>query len=1096
MGIQFSTISYAALEACSRLSNHIRYGALYTLSLSETAYSSLRAIFEAAKPVAASLAITMGRWIADSMGYICDVYAPWQTLADRLRYLASKTLLKVAIKPQMNSETLRDTFDALDIRPLRPIKGHTHGVCAADRGTASQLCVVFSENVGMKPYFVQMSASDQRKGFDGSRSFYWSKDLNVQPAPYDPGDDSVLIGIDVDEYIDMPEFLGRQHQPVLLYTFQPTACAYTGEYSFCFQKDDSVTYSVSGGGKYVSHVWNYGVDSCVARSAFMGIPTNVTMYHINRRTTSHHHDLILLAPTARWRGLWAIVANYFVSGPGVERLRPVAEDGFVRMNVQTRRGLNISTGRVGSFLEATVQAQADAEISECVKSSRVGIARGMIASIVKDKRAAAMLYSYHIGNNIKPAPYVFPIDEYVRTFHMCLSDYNPDDPPCVKPFMRGFWHGAFAPAKGLANEKASIVGRIEKVRTKELRLTGFVDKCMREYVSFVCGEEGRHSLAPCHIEEVYERQSRPTQFRILETAAMTEDPHDKIGHFVKAEVYNAPKDPRCISIIDGKRKMDYSQFTYPLADYIKRSQPWYAFGKVPSDIAIRVCEVLAGAETATNSDFSRFDGRVSNLCRLLEKRLLIALFDDCYRDQVIQLHASQFGIVGYGRFGTKFELGYARASGSPETAIFNSVINSFVAFLAYRRSINPYTGNFYSPAEAWNSLGIYGGDDGLSANMQEKPYKKAAEDMGLKLETETLPAGSFGVTFLARMYNPFVWTGQPDSCCDLPRQLSKFHVTTNLPQNVSPTQKLLEKARAFVLSDSNTPILGQFVQKVLELQAREEHPLASEEHLRGMFVWFSDHDKDVHYPNENVDQWMDTYASSFDFNRDAFEEWVSGLKTLEDCLNPPLFRDAFLDFPTVKEPTIVDNELILPVSPPPPATAGESVGDEIPLSPLPPYTDDTDTIPESDGGYVEHKAREVNKLPDLGNLRFERANNPDFDEETYNPRPPFPILPHETVSPELPSPIIWTNSAEAIEDWAKAMRERMDMDKSDKVTAEDKLNCYIDKLKDEIAKKAVKPKAKRPRKAKGRRSRKKRKADANKPAAVETSSKGSTKSRK
>ena len=162
-------------------------------------------------------------------------------------------------------------------------------------------------------------------------------------------------------------------------------------------------------------------------------------------------------------------------------------------------------------------------------------------------------------------------------------------------------------------------------------------------------------------------------------------------------------------------------------------------------------------------------------------------------------------------------------------------------------------GRYLKPEEAWARLGVYGGDDGLTTDQSRQAAEKAAVTMGQVLTMERTTRGSRGVTFLARHYGPDVWfDGETaaNSCCDIRRQLAKFHVTVHLGGLVTPQTKLREKAFAFYLSDRNTPVLGDFVSRVMEL-----YPTKRSEYTNALNIWNSEVELCDHYPNETED-WM------------------------------------------------------------------------------------------------------------------------------------------------------------------------------------------------------------------------------------------------
>jgi len=211
-----------------------------------------------------------------------------------------------------------------------------------------------------------------------------------------------------------------------------------------------------------------------------------------------------------------------------------------------------------------------------------------------------------------------------------------------------------------------------------------------------------------------------------------------------------------------------------------------------------------------------------------------------------------------------------------------------------------------SPEEAWAGLGIYGGDDGLTPDVDPKSYHRAAQSIGQVLTLGSVKRGDLGVAFLARYYSPHVWFGDTTSVCDVPRQLAKLHVTVKMPPNVTPAMKLIEKARAFVLTDQNTPIIGPYVQKVLSLAEGKTH---DNPELKAIRPWSTSYDPAVQYPND-VKSWVDSYIESElkGFDIGFFSEWLETASTMEDLLNAPMIVDA--PEPTDKYHVVVDGYVV------------------------------------------------------------------------------------------------------------------------------------------------------------------------------------------
>jgi len=719
--------------------------------------------------------------------------------------------------------------------------------------------------------------------------------------------------IDVDYYIDMPSYLADEFKPTILYTFQPEAVARDdgGEYSYTFNAKNEVIYNVSGGGSYNHEVWNYNCDHILVTKRFLGFPWRVAAYNVDRRRAGPDHELVCLTPLRRWTGPFAFLGAW-LGGRELERLQPV-EGEFLRMKVQRDDGVYVSTGEINRYAAATIGVKYDDAIAISSKTTTVKLSLPTVLAyipgdnLVERKVQASALLNYHRNRNpaLKPSEaFVFPVKEAVRNYDYGVESFDPDAKQTLTAFMSPLIHGAFAPLASRANEEKCVSGRITQFATKkgELRLTEFLDRTMREFCELLL--PAAHTMEPTTIDEVYARQARPSQQRILDESLTGAEPERKVKMFMKKEAYGEPKEPRPISTINGVDKREYSRYLYPIADLIKTCD-WYAFGKTPKDIAQRVTEVLDGANSAVNTDFSRFDGRVSELLRILERMLLVRAFRTEYTRDVTELHNSQFTQSAIGTFGTRYNTGYARASGSPETAAFNSIANAYVAYLTFRMTREG--GAFIAPEVAWKRLGIYGGDDGLTADVDPSKYSRAAGMLGLKLDVELINRGDEGITFLSRMYGPHVWYGDANSCCDLPRQLAKLHTTVSLPPNVTPLEKLLEKARAFFLTDAKTPILGELVTKIVTLHG----PIAMDKKTANIRAWNSDTPREVQYPNQN-DGWMDAYAvralEPFGFDFELFHGWLNSVTSVEQTLTPPLCAEP--KRPKNSDTIIVDEDVV------------------------------------------------------------------------------------------------------------------------------------------------------------------------------------------
>jgi len=808
-------------------------------------------------------------------------------------------------QPSLRPEVVRRSFNGLPYTVVRTDPTHTHPKAASDRNAAVSFMERFSAVLGLTHYSVQKSREDERRGRDGSRAFYWAKDLPIAPTMMVVPTNPLIAFVDTDQYINMPSFLCDNPHPTLIHTFQPDQVAkVTDTYAYTFLENDKVEYCVTGGSSYLHNVWNYSTDHLLVHKSILGIRYKTSAFLVDRRATSPDHELILLSPVGSWSLLGSLAVWACISGRDLSRLK-VFSDGYLRLRTSSSAGMMSSTGKPGSYSSSTVPIQVDDTIAAVARSGSYPLSMPVVLSFVEgDRVAAAPLLEYHRDakiSGIKP-DIVCPVSEGTRVYQYNPMNYYPNAKLPMKPFMTPLVHGGFIPAMCVNNEEECISARVERPRPKNLPLSSFLARCMQEFAELLIPNEIKHSMDPVDYEEVMNRQSRPAQRRTLQ-AAESSLPKRLVNMFMKKEPYANVKAPRPVSVMNPVDKREYCRYIYAL-EAILKVQPWYAFGRKPCEIAIRVAEVLSGAAFATNTDFAKFDGHGSNVMRELEKIVLMRAFRQEHHPNLLDLHSAQFRLKAYGFFDSRYELEFARASGSPETSLFNSLVNAFTAYLALR--LTKVDDIHFQPADAYKMLGIYGGDDGLTANVEEDIYKQAASTIGQEVTCEVITRGSFGIKFLARQYSANVWYGDTNTCCDILRQMSKLHLTVNTGVNVTPQLKLLEKVRSFILTDQSTPIIGDFCSRVHSVYGQE---IVANDLTKPIRTWLSKFDKEVQYPNIAA-QWMMDYVESAmpDFNYKKFTAWLLTADTLEKLMNAPIFMEpvaAKSDIPVVVDGNVL-----------------------------------------------------------------------------------------------------------------------------------------------------------------------------------------------
>jgi hypothetical protein len=160
-----------------------------------------------------------------------------------------------------------------------------------------------------------------------------------------------------------------------------------------------------------------------------------------------------------------------------------------------------------------------------------------------------------------------------------------------------------------------------------------------------------------------------------------------------------------------------------------------------------------------------------------------------------------------------YDLGTARASGSPETSVFNTLDNALVMYIAARES-------GYDKLQSWDRLGIIGGDDSVVAGIPVDAIERVCNAVQLDVKCLLRTPGQ-SVSFFARHY-PLAFEGHPGSACDIMRSLSKMQATTQHYKAVhQPMQVLHERIVAFYVTDYHTPVIHEIVDTYLRLTQRD-----------------------------------------------------------------------------------------------------------------------------------------------------------------------------------------------------------------------------------------------------------------------------------
>jgi len=807
-----------------------------------------------------------------------------------------------------------------------PDQTHTHPVHAKYRSLASAFAARLATTGGLLPQFYQCSKRDLEHGYDGTREYYDFKDVVVRPLL--PSSNAGLhVMVDVDYYPETP-FVYSDGKPILMYTILPSQVGRSdNEVTASFDKDGVYNMNVSGGATYRHHLWNHTSDDVfvVDHGYLFGLLGPFTVYQQDVKHVFDDRAVVLYTPLAHYTGFTAWVARCarafgLLRGATLKRIKPNVCEGFVCLRTMTSAGTTVSIGRVDSPYALTLP-ETDFEAARCHYlscASSYGQAHATVALELEKRivqlRGKAGLLAEFFKANPGPLPILSigtaMVGERRYTFNLDGVEEAPLAVPFMKPFVVG---GAYVPLGGLPAQIQAAEGRVKKFTGNR------VDEMPVKYLSLAvefCKHvfPDEHILDPCTIEEVLSRQPRPNQQNRNGSAIAGKPDPFKLQVFNKRETYGKPTDTRIISPAPPIVMLEWSQYMYPLADHFAqftdcgmpglsggRSCPWYAFGMKPAQVNEAVAAVAVSAKVGIlDTDANRFDGNVKLALREFDQMLLARAYAKRHHGALFKVRRKTFGFIAQTPGGFEYWTDTTQLSGYPDTAALNSARSAFFSYASLRLQ-------GLSPAEAFQGMGLYGGDDGFTADLDAEIFQSVARDFGMSMECVFVPRGEMGVNFLGRYYSPDVFTGDTNTMIDFGRMIVKLHLTVD-PNAVHPAKawgKLAEKLTSLACTDMNTPVVQELL-AAAERTGRWKSPTAEE----ASFV--------VNVRAPWMDFVVDQACLKLSLDHQGLCAWLGLVTTVTQLLNCPGFGEVELVLPKVA--VIMNGEVVLP--------AGASLGED------------------------------------------------------------------------------------------------------------------------------------------------------------------------
>jgi len=380
--------------------------------------------------------------------------------------------------------------------------------------------------------------------------------------------------------------------------------------------------------------------------------------------------------------------------------------------------------------------------------------------------------------------------------------------------LKPFYLSGVAPTNCPNSTFRCIKGRIQDQRNADEDVPETYDRYAKDFRKRLTTTllNGRPKLIRKTIEEVLLKQKRTTQVAKREAAMYSWNSGPRLTPelemaraFQKDEVYSEPKDPRNIITLEMNHQLGYSTYTYAVQEEAKRLV-WYAFGQHPRKLAQRIHALGSAHKTVAITDYSRWDGSRGKWLWTQWCLIMLTLFPDDER-HLRNILAEMEDLPIRTRFAV-INSGYMQLSGSPDTSIANTILNALINYLSYRMA-------GLNDLPAWEGLGVYGGDDGLSFGVEgmRNVFEEVAVNLGVKLKIDVLKTYQ-PVDFLGRIYL------SPSNCGssirDVLRALTSLGVNTT-PGSRSDRTALILKASAVLITDPVTPILTKLAYKILDL---------------------------------------------------------------------------------------------------------------------------------------------------------------------------------------------------------------------------------------------------------------------------------------
>lgn len=700
----------------------------------------------------------------------------------------------------------------VDVTP----ENHPHGDAASHRSFAKARMDHVAAGMGMDIF--EVSPSIHETYLSHHRDFHHIKDLNLSPSTMGvpKSETHVIRMVDVDYFADMYYWMSFGC-PLMLYTFLPdTLSGAELNASWAYKADNTVDYIVCGGERFNHAVWNWH-NATVAVDLWYGTWVyDIDSYCVGQGT---HKRIVCLFPRSFTLGPLA----WFLPGERLSRLRVCCDNQTLRLDCVSYKGCrtsSISMGRGGSVellsedLDRLIMWQQRKAMDPTSVERALREYDTKASCVGSDAKLLTLWLECH-----KPTePTIVTVFEskrmlfqpgqlapHYQTLHPFVNEDGKTYARMITPCLADT---PGVPVDSCNNDHATIDGRIVRVQ----------NVIEPKPVYYTYAAEFIHKLVPESLVgigqpldpmEVNQRQNEVRQrARFERWSRTTGTERFQVRAFQKKESYPSINDPRNISTVPTDHTVRLSAFTLAFSDQLlkhsTRAPKWYIPGHTPAEISAKLMDFVRKRSAVAVVDYSRLDGSINRFLRVqVERAAYLRMFNNDV-EELTRLLDNEYNAKAVTKNGVRYRPGYSRLSGSPLTTDGNTIICAYVSYCINRRS-------GMSIDDAYDEIGMIYGDDGVIPCPLNDYHTIVTRGLGLTLKLDIVKQGG-AIKYLGRMFlDP--WSSDW-SCQDPSRCIPRLHLTMTTDANVPINIAANYRADGYLVTDSNTPIIGDWCRYV------------------------------------------------------------------------------------------------------------------------------------------------------------------------------------------------------------------------------------------------------------------------------------------